>query len=89
MLKIETSINKIGREEMVMRHKNLKIERLKQRLNTSFAKGVGSVVAVEGRIVIPDGITAKKVVLSRDAQAIASDWKRVGNQIRIASRKIR
>ena len=74
-----------------MRHPNtdLNISKLKRQLNSSFAKGIGSVIAIEGRITIPTNLSGRRPTLVRDANAIAADWKRVGNQIRSASRNVR
>lgn len=57
---------------------------LKKQLRASFAKGVGSTLSIR----------ATEVPVRRDAcvvdtTAIAGDWRRVGNQIRSAERRMR
>ncbi len=59
-----------------MKTANHKQRALQSRLNASFLRGVGSVLWLR------DGYSSFRAIpASRDAQALAGDWRRVGNQL--------
>lgn len=70
--------------QQYLRQMYLSKVQLRQQLMASFAKGVGSTLSIR----------ATEVPIKRDAcvvdtTAIAGDWRRVGNQIRSAERRMR
>lgn len=57
---------------------------LQRLLRSSFSRGAGSVMNLPG-----DYYRYGRLAQASDMEAIASDWSRVGAQIRTASKKIR
>lgn len=71
-------------EDKYMKRQALRSGTIKRRLNASFAKGVGSVIAIPGRY-----FAYELQPISRDRNAIAGDWGRVGQQLRRGIKKLK
>lgn len=79
MLISKTSVTIIS-----VKKQNISRSRLKRKLIASFKRGAGSVMAVGGTSVVP----VCRMSYMHDWEAIANDWRRVGDQLNSAIKHI-
>lgn len=73
----------VKEQYIIVRQNYLNRATFRYRLAEAFRRGLGSVAGIDGRV---DFV---RLAPRRDVLSLASDWRRVGNQIRLSADRLK